>query len=49
MIGKGNELLEELFERLRGRWYKQGRFKNEPFTTEDVKKLLKEILKEYES
>ena len=49
MISKGNELLQELFDKLRGRWLKQGRYANIEFTVEDVKKLLKEILKEYES
>lgn len=49
MIGKANELLQELFEKLKGRWYRQGKYAGEKFDTEDVKKLLKEILKEYEN
>lgn len=47
-VSKGNELLQELFERLQGRWYKIGKYKNEEFSQPQVKELLENILKEYE-
>lgn len=48
MISKGNELLQELFERLKGNWYNEGKYKGERFNQNQVKELMKMILKEYE-
>lgn len=45
---KGNELLQELYERLKGRWESEGKYKGQSFTVEDVKSLLRQIIKEYE-
>ena len=45
---KGNELLQDLFERLKGRWENEGKYKGQSFTVEDVKNLLRQILKEYD-
>lgn len=45
---KGNELLQELYERLTGLWYKKGKYKSEPCGIDKVKDLLKRILGEYE-
>ena len=47
-ISKGNELLQELYWRLTGRWFNTGKYKGEKFSADEVKELLKEILKEYE-
>ena len=47
MISKGNELLQELYERLTGHWYKQGKYKGERFNQSQVKELMERILKEY--
>ena len=45
---KGNELLQEFYERLTGHWYNQGKYKGEPFNQQQVKELMERILKEYE-
>ena len=45
---KGNELLQELYERLNGLWHKKGKYKNEPCGIEVVKDIIKRILGEYE-
>lgn len=45
---KGNELLQELYERLTGRWYNTGKYKGQVFNQLQVKELLKKILTEYE-
>ncbi len=47
MISKGNELLQELYERLKGRWENTGKYAGKSFNTEQVKKCLEKILKEY--
>ena len=46
-VSKGNELLQELYERLTGRWFNKGIYKGKAFTQEDVKRLLEDILGEY--
>ena len=46
-ISKGNELLQELYERLRGLWYKQGLYRNMPCPQPEVKEMLEKILEEY--
>lgn len=48
MISKGNELLQELYERLKGVWEKKGRYKDCGFRQPEVKALLKKIITEYE-
>ena len=45
---KGNELLQELYFRLQGRWYNYGKYAGQPFTTKEVKTLMEKIIKEYE-
>lgn len=47
-ISKGNELVQELYDRLTGLWYKKGRFKAERIDVQGVKKLINEIKKEYD-
>lgn len=47
MISKGNELLQELYERLTGHWHNQGKYKGQPFNQRQVKELMEMILKEY--
>jgi hypothetical protein len=48
MISKGNELLQELYERLTGHWHNQGKYKGQPFNQRQVKELMEMILKEYQ-
>ena len=48
-ISKGNELLQELYSRLSGLWYKTGQYKNERFNHEQVKDLIKKIKKDYDN
>lgn len=48
-LSKGNELLQDLYEHLKGWWYKEGKYKSERFTTEDVKKYIDKIKEEYEN
>ena len=48
MISKGNELLQELYERLTGIWQNQGKYKGQRFNQQEVKDLMKRILKEYD-
>ena len=48
-VSKGNELLQELYERLQGRWYNEGKYAGQKFSVDDVKDLLNKILKEYEN
>lgn len=48
MISKGNELLQELYDRLTGRWYNTGKYAGQKFNCDDVKAFIKEIYKEYE-
>lgn len=43
-ISKGNELLQELYARLKGLWEK-----GKPFPKKEVEELLRKIIKEYES
>lgn len=47
MISKGNELLQELYERLKGNWENTGKYKGQPFPVKDVKALMEKILGEY--
>ena len=47
-VSKGNELLQELYNRLTGLWYKRGRYKTERITMQEVKELINEIKKEYD-
>lgn len=46
-VSKGNELLQELYQRLTGLWYNEGKYKGQPFRQPEVKELLEKILKEY--
>lgn len=46
-VSKGNELLQELYERLTGHWYNTGRYKGQAFNQKQVKELLEKILGEY--
>ena len=48
MISKGNELLQELYQRLTRHWYNQGKYKGQSFSVIQVKELVRIILKEYE-
>ena len=48
-VSKGNELLQELYRRLQGRWYNEGKYAGQKFSVRDVKLLLEEILREYEN
>jgi hypothetical protein len=48
MISKGNELLQELYQRLTGLWYNEGKYKGQRFNQSQVKELIKRILKEYD-
>lgn len=45
---KGNEILQDLYERLKGRWENKGKYKGEKFTIFDVRDFLIKILKEYD-
>ena len=45
---KGNELLQELYDRLTGRWYNTGKYAGQKFNCDDVKVFIKRICKEYE-
>lgn len=47
-MSKGNELLQELHERLTGHWHNEGKCKGQSFNQQQVKELLQRILKEYE-
>lgn len=47
-VSKGNELVQELYNRLTGLWYHKGQYNDERFTQKDVKRLIDEIKKEYE-
>ena len=47
-VSKGNELLQDLYDRLQGNWYRLGKYAGQRFTQKEVKELLKEILREYE-
>ena len=44
---KGNELLQDLYERLKGRWENVGKYAGQSFTVTDVKEYLTKILREY--
>ena len=46
---KGNELLQELYQRLQGRWYNEGNYAGQSFTVSEVKILIEKILREYEN
>ena len=47
-VSRGNELVQELYNRLTGLWYRKGQYKDKKFTQKDVKRLIDEIKKEYE-
>jgi hypothetical protein len=47
-LSKGNELLQELHERLTGHWHNEGKYKGQTFTGNDVKGFLIKIIKEYD-
>jgi hypothetical protein len=47
-VSRGNELLQELYNRLTGLWFKKGRYKTERITAQEVKELINEIKKEYD-
>ena len=49
MISKGNELLQELYQRLTGLWYNEGKYKGQRFNQSQVKELMKRIIKEYDT
>lgn len=49
MISKGNELLQELYERLKGLWEHKGKYAGKRFPQGEVKDLLKRIIKEYDT
>ena len=49
MISKGNELLQELYQRLDSNWFNRGKYKGQRFTNSEVKDLMKRILKEYDT
>ena len=48
MISKGNELLQELYHRLTGHWYNEGKYAGQSFNQVQVKELMIKILKEYD-
>lgn len=48
-VSRGNELVQELYNRLTGLWYHKGQYKDERFTQKDAKVLIDEIKKEYEN
>lgn len=47
-LSRGNELVQELYDRLTGLWYKKGRYKNERIDVNGVKELINKIKKEYD-
>ena len=47
-VSKGNELLQDLYQRLLGLWHNEGKYKGKPFNQSEVKDLMERILKEYE-
>ena len=47
-VSRGNELLQELYNRLTGLWYKKGRYRTERITLQEVKEPINEIKKEYD-
>ena len=44
---KGNELLQDLYERLTGHWYNKGKYAGQSFSVSDVKCHIEKILFEY--
>jgi hypothetical protein len=46
-VSKGNELLQDLYQRLLGLWHNEGKYKGKPFNQSEVKDLMERILKEY--
>ena len=48
-ISKGNELLQELYARLKGLWEHKGKYAGQSFPQSEVKDLLKRIIKEYDT
>ena len=49
MISKGNELLQELYKRLKGLWEHEGKYAGKSFPHNEVKDLMKRILNEYDT
>jgi hypothetical protein len=47
-VSKGNELLQELYERLTGHWHNKGKYKGQSFSQNQAKELMERILKEYD-
>ena len=48
-VSKANELLQELYERLKCNWENNGKYKGEKFTIKEVKELMRRILQEYDN
>ena len=46
---KGNELLQELYARLKGLWEHKGKYAGQSLPQSEVKDLLKRIIKEYDT
>ena len=46
---KGNELLQELYDRLKGLWEHKGKYAGKRFPQSEVKDLIKRIIKEYDT
>ena len=40
--------MQELYHRLTGRWYNEGKYAGQKFNVNDVKELIKKIYMEYE-
>ena len=49
MISKGNELLQELYKRLKGLWEHEGKYAGKGFSHNEIKDLMKRILKVYDT
>jgi hypothetical protein len=47
-VSKGNELLQDLYHRLTGHWYHEGKYAGQSFNQAQVKELMIKILKEYD-
>lgn len=47
-VSNGNELLQELYARLTGLWFNEGKYAGKPFPQAEVMEMVNKIAKEYE-
>lgn len=47
-LSKGNELLQDLYARLTGHWYNEGKYAGQSFDRAQVKEFMLRIIAEYE-